>query len=126
MTKMFYGLGMFCLLFSTSTFAGGKWLDYGNGMINLNNVSRISTTTSTAPDLGSCEKAIQIAKTTKDNRLNKFKCSFVIEFDNFSLTIAQFNLTNFKEEYDDTLEKLNDTMGKIRNFLDDDDEYLKF
>jgi hypothetical protein len=95
----------------------GKWFDYGNGIINLNTVNMIT------PKGGS------------------------IKFDNFSLTIYQIDykrlidleqglddkdkqaLEKVKDDAEDILEEAksatNDVMDKIRDFLDDDDTYLK-
>ena len=114
MKKFSLVVGVLVGFLSVTGFADtGKWLDYGNGIINLNKVNRISTEIDL---LGGSS----------------------IEFDAFSLTIYQIDYEKYHELTDEdekkkekdalirkAKEEATDTMDKIRDFLDDDDVYLK-
>ncbi len=94
-------------LLSTSILAeNGKWFDYGDGIINLNNVNKI------------------ISESKCDSSNN---CGGFIKFDNFSLTVfTSFSKDKKREDkYKDAQDKVKDVMGEIRDFLDDDNTYLK-
>lgn len=97
---------------SISAFAeNGKWFDFGNGIINLNTVNRITS-----------ESICDVKYNGKD-----IYCNGIIKFDNFSLTVftSSSKGKNKKDKYEDAQDKVKDVMSEIRDFLDDDDTYSK-
>ncbi|MGL1931801.1 MAG: hypothetical protein OCC45_08580 [Desulfotalea sp.] len=95
----------------SSAQAGNKWLDYGNGMVNLSQVTHIHPTST----FNTCN----------------------IKFDNFTLTLCNSGLpTNLYDKKTNRLnediaaeletnnkEILNDTIKEIIDFLDSSDTY---
>ena len=128
MKKVFLGIVLFLLLSGCNIGipSQGKWLDYGNGMVNLANVTHIKPVYANVED---------------DNRYTYkvLNISCAIVFDNFTLQLGESspcttpsNLGNgkycSKEEIDafTTAQKpiVDAYLSKIRNFIASDKTYM--
>ncbi len=102
---------------SDGSVASGKWLDYGNGMINLNNCTYISP---------------QIVPATNETQAkNLFKSGetlflqFSLKFDNFTLTVEEKNVSSW-DEYSNSKKSLFLRLQNIKDFLKSGESYREF
>ncbi len=103
---------------SDSSVANGKWLDYGNGMINLNNCTYIS------PQIAPASlNETQVKNLFKGGEAAFFQ--FSLKFDNFTLTVEEKELSSW-DEYSNSKKSLLLRLQNIKDFLKSGESYREF
>ena len=113
-----------CLLLTSPAYAG-KWLDYSNGIINLDSYNTISSSVNQNPGQYCLDGEVLGPNDPRrrEDALGDKKGNMpyvgTIAFGNFTVTIAE------DCDLDDVEDSLEDAMDDITDFLDSDDGYMK-
>jgi len=127
------------LLGCSSNNTDGKWVDYSNGMINLNTVEQINFgVINDVGDMGrEVQKMLSLGAKINNSLLHisekdwdknfkgkTIKVTSYLKFDGFTLTLASKGISSYSE-LTDIKEDLLDTYDAIGDFIKDNNSYYE-